>query len=50
MHRGNRSLESEGAGRAARQFLYQEQSLGDLLVIPEAAVLLLQNDELTGLI
>src|SRR5260221_12922704 len=50
MHCGNRSLESEWARRAARQFLNQEQSLGDLFVIPAAAVLLLQNDELTGLI
>src|ERR1700686_5459875 len=41
MHRGDRCLQGEWARRAARRALYEKQALGDLLLVPEAAVLFL---------
>ncbi len=44
----DRRLQRERAGAAAKRLLDQRQRLGDLRVIPAAAILLLEHDEIAG--
>ena len=50
MHGRDRRLQSEGTGPAAKRLLDQRQRLGDLPLIPEAAILLFQKHKIACLI
>ena len=50
MQGSDRSLQNERTGAAAKRLLDQRQRLRDLLVIPAAAILLLKNDQIAGII
>ena len=46
----DRRLQRERTGPAAQRLLDERQRLGDLLLIPAAAILLFEKDEIAGLI
>jgi hypothetical protein len=46
----NSRLQREWAGSATKGLLDERQRLGDLRVIPAAAILLFEHDEIAGLI
>ena len=50
MQRRDRRLQRERTRPAAKRLLDQRQRLGDLLLIPAAAILLFENDEIAGLV
>src|SRR6202011_4851422 len=50
VHRRNRSLQREPTGLATKSIRDQRQGLGNLLLIPAAAILLFKNDEIASLV
>ena len=46
----DRRLQRERTGPAAKRLLDERQRLGDLLLVPAAAILLFEKDEIAGLI
>ena len=50
VHGRDSRLQRKGAGPAAKRLRDQRQGLGDLPLIPQSAILILQKDEITGFI
>ena len=50
MHRGDRRLQREGTGFAAHRLVDERQRLGDLRVVPAAAILLVEHDDVARLV
>ena len=50
MQRRDRRLQRERAGPAAQRLLHQRQRLGDLPLVPAAAILLFENDDIAGVV
>ena len=46
----DRRLDSKCSGATAQGLIYKRESFGDLLDVPAAAILLLEDDEIPGLI